>query len=70
MKPFNSFVNNYKFNDIMNNINYRVKWAMGNWYNKAQIITLPNGLYFSNDYSKYEKWFDTLSLFCLFNSFL
>ena len=26
----------------LNDINYRVKWAMGNWYNKAQIITLPN----------------------------
>ena len=38
-------------NNKLNNINYRVKWAMGKWYNKSQIIILPNKYYFSNDYS-------------------
>ena len=35
----------------LNNINYRVKWAMGSWYNTSQIVTLPNKYYFSNKYS-------------------
>ena len=52
MKPFKSFVNNNKLNNKLNDINYRVKWALGKWYYTSQIIKLPNKYYFSNDYNK------------------
>ena len=42
---------NSKEYERLNNINYRVKWALGKWYDTSEQIFLPNKNYFiHNDY--------------------
>jgi len=42
-------------NNILDNIEYRVKWCLGNWYNTSYLITKNNKYYYS-DYSSKPKY--------------